>query len=471
MPKVPDARRPSRAAVNALRALLERHNHVVQEVDGQNDFGEDQHVTFTEDGEVTGDLVKIQVKGGRSWRRADGYAVPIGDHGKTWADGNIPVLCVVHDPDTDGLYWANATKQLLSARRVGEVLKTITISSSAKLDDESIADFVAEMRRYLSRYRGNRIIQAQLGDMAGVEFGPSDIVQHHVNVFGEDLIFWQRRGEGFATLLHSDLDWCPLHMGPEHFHPNGRPGLLVGIPVAGDAILSTAEAQWLAACFDAAHWAREPVDGDPPLQTNVDARDDYVATRVEHRLRVEPDVVARSIRELRAEAATDHDLAAVAAEVESDVEACAEALAKSWDEMSNRARRLATFYLVREVRVGSPALPIDEQFRIVWRCARPAPEYGFDARVGRPSDRLSSNREFARAAKLRPGDRIYWLSRHGNERGRNVSAVWDSEDTPGTVCVLFDQLGLGDTFWPEERFVRKASTKPRSSSSGVGGVA
>src|SRR4051812_23570487 len=94
LPKVPDARRPSRAAVNALRTLLERHNHIVQEVDGQNDFGEDQHVTFTEDGEVTGDLVKIQVKGGRSWRRSDGYAVPVGDHGGTWADGNIPVLCV-----------------------------------------------------------------------------------------------------------------------------------------------------------------------------------------------------------------------------------------------------------------------------------------------------------------------------------------------------------------------------------------
>ncbi|MEV0544387.1 hypothetical protein [Nocardia salmonicida] len=50
--------------------------------------------------------------------------------------------------------------------------------------------------------------------------------------------------------------------------------------------------------------------------------------------------------------------------------------------------------------------------------------------------------------------------RYGNERVRNVSAIWDSEDNPGTVCVLFDQLTLGDTFWPEEYFVRKASTEP-----------
>jgi hypothetical protein len=65
-----------------LRTLLERHNH-----------------TFTEDGEVTGDLVKIQVKGGRSWRRA-------GDHGSTWADGNIPVLCVVRVVRPQGVHQA-----------------------------------------------------------------------------------------------------------------------------------------------------------------------------------------------------------------------------------------------------------------------------------------------------------------------------------------------------------------------------
>ncbi|OZM70633.1 hypothetical protein CFN78_24885 [Amycolatopsis antarctica] len=458
LPKVPDARRPSRAAVNALRALLERHNHIVQEVDGQNDFGEDQHVTFTEDGKVTGDLVKIQIKGGRSWRRADGYAVPIGDHGGTWADGNIPVLCVVHDPDTDGLYWSNATKQLLSARRGGEVLKTITIRPGQKLDDKSIVDFVAEIRGYLSRYRGNRIIQSQLGEMAGVEFGPSDIVQHHVNVFGEDLIFWQRRGEGFATLLHSDLDWYPEHFGPEHFHPNGRPGLLPGMPVLAGTILSTAEAQWLAACFDAAQWARNPTVDDPPLDTNIDAHDNYVARRIEQHLWIEPDTLTRSIQELRTETATDHDLATIAAELEADAQAHPEALSKPWREMSDKARRLVTFYLVKEVQVGSPALPIDEQFRIVWRGPRPAAEYGFSARVGQPSTHMSSHRERVSAFKLRPGDRIYWLSRHGNERGRNVSAVWDSEETPGTVCVLFDQLMLGDTFWPEELFVRQVST-------------
>ncbi|WP_211323633.1 DUF4365 domain-containing protein [Prauserella marina] len=458
---MPDARRAGRAAVNALRTLLERHNHIVQEVDGQNDFGEDLHVTFTENGEVAGDLVKIQVKGGRSWRRADGYAVPVGDHGDTWANGNIPVLCVVHDPDTGGLYWVNATKELRSARRDGEVLKTITISPNEQLADNSIVDFVAEVRHYLSLYRGNRVIQAQLGETAGVEFGPSDIVQHHVNVYGEDLIFWQRRGEGFATLLHSDLDWYPQHFGPEHFHPGGRPGLLPRAPGVAQTILNTAEAHWLEACIDAAQWAREPAAGEPPLHTNIDARDNYVARRIEHRLWIEPDALTRAIQKVRTDTTADHELITTLRELESDAEADAEALSTPWREMSEKARRLVTFYLVKEVRVGSPSLPIDEQFRIVWRCPRPTAEYGFGARIGQPSTRRLVNRELVLAFQLRPGDRIFWLSRYGNERGRTVSAVWDSEDTPGAVCVLFDQLMLGDTFWPEERFVRKVSAKTR----------
>lgn len=232
--------------------------------------------------------------------------------------------------------------------------------------------------------------------------------------------------------------------------------------VVADTILDTGEAQWLAACFDAAQWARKPADDDPPLHINIDARDNYVARRVEHHLRTEPDALTRSIQELRTETGTDHDLAIIATELESDAEAYAEALSKPWREMTDKARRLVTFYLVKEVHVGLPALPIDEQFRIVWRCPRPTAEHGFNARVGRPSTRRSSNREIVPAFKLRPGDRIYWLSRHGNERGRKVSVVWDSEDTPGTVCVLFDHLRLGDTFWPEERFVRKVSPGPSS---------
>ncbi|MGW6896281.1 DUF4365 domain-containing protein [Streptomyces sp. NPDC054919] len=256
--------------MNALRSLLEQHDHIVQEIDGQNDFGEDLHVTFTEDGRFTGDVIKIQVKGGKSSRRASGYGVRVAHHSVTWANGNVPVFCVVHDPETNGLYWANATSQLLRARRERAVLRTVAISATALLDHETLADFVSSARNYLGRYRGNHAIRAQLGEMAGVEFSASDDVLHFVNDCFEDLIFWQRRGEGFATLLHSDLDWEPRRITPDMLRfgaltselkgdelPEPLRGL-AGVPTIGDVILDIAEAMWLGACFSATEWSRRP---------------------------------------------------------------------------------------------------------------------------------------------------------------------------------------------------------------------
>ncbi|WP_424185960.1 hypothetical protein ACOBQX_29455 [Actinokineospora sp. G85] len=94
-----------------------------------------------------------------------------------------------------------------------------------------------------------------------------------------------------------------------------------------------------AACFDAAQWTREPAVDDPSLHTNVDAPDNYVARRGERLLRIDPDAVTRSIQRLRAETAIDPDLAVTATELESDAEACAEALSTPWREMSDQARR------------------------------------------------------------------------------------------------------------------------------------
>ncbi|TDB82716.1 DUF4365 domain-containing protein [Actinomadura sp. KC216] len=340
--------------MNALRTLLEQHDHIVQEIDGQNDFGEDLHVTFTEDGRVTGDMIKIQVKGGRSWRRTDGYGVPVSHHADTWTDGNVPVFCVVHDPESSTLHWANATKQLLLARRERRVLTTIQINAADRLDDVSLADFVSQARRYTNRYRGNQALRTRLGEMAGVEFGGTDIVMHFVNRWGEDLIFWQRRGEGYSTLLHSDLDWQPQCIWPEALQFNTTLRTLGSTPTIANVILDTAEAFWLVACFEATGWAREPLPG-----RDIGARD-----------------------------------------------------------TADRG------------------------------------EYGFSARIGSPSNRLTSQRELVAAKELIAGDRIYWLSRHWNERGRLVSEVWDSVDTPGAICVRFDQLLLGDTFWPDEPFAR-----------------
>ncbi|OPC82196.1 hypothetical protein B4N89_15750 [Embleya scabrispora] len=270
MTTVPSGRRMEQAAVNALRTLLQSQDHVVEEISGQNDYGEDLFVTFANAGRVTNDVIKMQVKGGTSWRRSYGYAVPVRQHYETWANGNVPVFCVVFDPDTAQLYWANATEQLRSGRHKGSRPRTIRLPATSVLDTTTVASFVDRARAYVGGYRGRNAVLSHLGEMAGVAFDPADHVLHWVNEFDEQLIFWQRRGEPYATLLHSDLDWNPIRITPGGLLMPGAwsQGLdfggdfpeelrrLTPVSVISGVILNMPEALWLASCFSATEWAR-----------------------------------------------------------------------------------------------------------------------------------------------------------------------------------------------------------------------
>ncbi|NEE52751.1 DUF4365 domain-containing protein [Streptomyces sp. SID8455] len=274
MTVIPSGRRVEQAAVNALRALLQSHDHVVEEISGQNDYGEDLYVTFAETGRVTNDVIKVQVKGGVSWRRSYGYAVPVRQHSETWANGNVPVFCVVFDPETEKLHWANATKQLRVGGQKGRRPRTIRVSGTSVLDGSTITNFVNEARAYVGGYRGRNAVLAHLGEMAGVAFDRSDQVLHWVNEFDEQLIFWQRPGESYATLLHSDLDWDPIPITPSGLLLPGAwaQGLDFGndlpeelrrsfpIPVVSGVILNMPEALWLASCFSTTERLRRGVE-------------------------------------------------------------------------------------------------------------------------------------------------------------------------------------------------------------------
>nr|WP_134122670.1 DUF4365 domain-containing protein [Kribbella kalugense] len=394
MPSIPRGRRVGRAAVNALRALLEDFDHIVQEIDGQNDFGEDLYVTFTEDGRTTADMVKIQVKGGVSWRRANGYGVPVGHHAETWSDGNVPVLCVVYDPETELLYWANATDQLRRARASGRALSAIGISPNAQLTTQTMHEFVSAVRLYIGRFRGMQAVRTQLSEMSGADFDPADDVLHFVNEHGEDLIFWQRKGDDYATLLHSDLDWEPEIITAESLRLNGGlaerlgrdesdPALrdLLNVPIVGDVILDLSEAMWLAACFSATRWSRtfevaEPesdqADSAPVEHACIDAEfaDEFVLEQILDRLELEPDLIVRSIAALRSAGDLDLEIVGELSVLEADIEVVEEAMALSRDtvdEVADDSLRLVFLYVLDRVMVGRPSLPLDEQLTIVWR--------------------------------------------------------------------------------------------------------
>ncbi|MDQ0985478.1 DUF4365 domain-containing protein [Streptomyces sp. V2I9] len=150
MSTVRASRKIERAGVNALRALLEDHEQIVQEIDGGNDHGEDMIVNFTRGGKRTPYWIAIQVKSGKKYKRVNGYAVPVDDHFDEWRQSRIPILGVVYDMKKRELFWVNLTDRLKS---VEESPGWVQVANSSPLNPETIEQFYTEVANYAGEER------------------------------------------------------------------------------------------------------------------------------------------------------------------------------------------------------------------------------------------------------------------------------------------------------------------------------
>lgn len=153
MAKVRSTLRVERAGVNAVRALLEEHDHLVNAIDGGVDHGEDMYVGLTRDRRRTGYVVAVQVKSGTKYRRVNGYAIPISDHFEDWRDSKIPIVGMVYDPEARRIAWTNLTAAL-------EGLSTspgwVQIPGDAILTSDSMQAFETDLEQYIDT-SGRRI--------------------------------------------------------------------------------------------------------------------------------------------------------------------------------------------------------------------------------------------------------------------------------------------------------------------------
>jgi hypothetical protein len=161
-PRVRQTRKAERAAVNAVRSLFEAHDLVFQEVDQSNDYGKDAYVDLTADGELSGHVIALQIKGGSTYVRSSGYAIPCDrEHGGFWFNSSVPVIGIIQDPHSQGLYWENLTRYL---REVDPSPTSIPVPSSQTLTIESLKAFIDEMVRYLRSYAGSRWLDLASSD-------------------------------------------------------------------------------------------------------------------------------------------------------------------------------------------------------------------------------------------------------------------------------------------------------------------
>jgi hypothetical protein len=101
-----------RNAVNAARDFFETNGCIFQEVDTANDYGKDAYVDLADEGQVTGVCAAVQIKGGTSYKRKDGYVIPVGEHLDVWRSSTLPIIGIVYDPEDKHLRWCNISRYL-----------------------------------------------------------------------------------------------------------------------------------------------------------------------------------------------------------------------------------------------------------------------------------------------------------------------------------------------------------------------
>lgn len=103
----------ARAAVNAVRSFLEARSQIYHEVDQANDYGKDAYIDLVVNGEVTGDVIALQVKGGPSYASNAGHVIPYNAADKElWASSSVPVFGIVCDLEDGALFWVCLTEVL-----------------------------------------------------------------------------------------------------------------------------------------------------------------------------------------------------------------------------------------------------------------------------------------------------------------------------------------------------------------------
>jgi hypothetical protein len=150
--------RSERGGINAVRALLERHGLVVDEVDGRSDYGRDLNVDITRDSAITGGIIGVQVKGGRSFFRRGQWVIPATKvDWAYWRASTVPIIGMIHDPDSGIIRWMNLTEAARSrvmnhasfnALERNDDLTEIVLDEV--LNDESFESFITHIEAYLS---------------------------------------------------------------------------------------------------------------------------------------------------------------------------------------------------------------------------------------------------------------------------------------------------------------------------------
>jgi hypothetical protein len=147
-----------REAVNATRDFFEANGCIFQEVDSANDYGKDAYVDIVDEENVTGVCAALQIKGGTSYRRKNGYVIPVEGHFDVWSSSTVPIIGIVYDPNDKQLRWCHISRYL---NNLGpETPSYIPISADAILTPTILhIEIRPSIERFSTPHSGHPIVQ------------------------------------------------------------------------------------------------------------------------------------------------------------------------------------------------------------------------------------------------------------------------------------------------------------------------
>jgi hypothetical protein len=152
-----------RGGINAVRTLLEAYGMVVDEVDGRSDYGRDLNMDITENGEVTGAVIGVQVKGDRRFVRDGSWELPVTPKDRRfWAESSVPIVGILWDPISHEMRWTNLTAYARtdhtisawppkSSRTPRTDDDLVYIPTTQRLDEHTLPEMVDQMLAYVRR--------------------------------------------------------------------------------------------------------------------------------------------------------------------------------------------------------------------------------------------------------------------------------------------------------------------------------
>jgi hypothetical protein len=135
------------------------------------DYGIDAHVEIVEGETVSGKLLALQIKGGKSWfsePAPDGWWYrPDAGHVRYWTNHSLPVVVVLYQPETERCHWQLVNQDALVATSTGGW--KLLVPEAQVLDESALVPLqeAAQGDPYVLRIRDLQLARPWIDMLAG----------------------------------------------------------------------------------------------------------------------------------------------------------------------------------------------------------------------------------------------------------------------------------------------------------------